>query len=159
LQDLLIPATLPFLPWGITMRKPPFVALLLMFGSQAQAAPTPLASPELGCAGSGLQSGFPTADIVITYTPRRENDAFALAKAINRQQIDNEESAGVTLVMKAKIPDFERDKVLYNTLMSTESEAVAAQALLAACGIKSHGSWTPSPSNGDYLIRLAIGLD
>ena len=141
------------------MRGLPFVALLLMCSSQTQAAPTPQPTIDQSCVSSGLQSKFPTADIVITYTPRRENDAFALAKTINREQIDNEESAGVTLVMKSKLPDWERGKVLYNTIMSTEAEAVAAQRLLVACGIKSHGSWTASPQNGDYLDKLAIGLD
>ena len=136
-----------------------FAALVWACGSHAQAAPAQSAQNNKSCVGAKITPEFPTADIAITYTPRRENDALAIAQAINRQYIDNATSSGVTLIAKSKIPDWERGKILYNTIMSTEAEAVAAQKILAACGISSHGSWTPSPQNGDYLIRLAIGLD
>jgi len=55
--------------------------------------------------------------------------------------------------------DWERGKVLYSTVLSTEADAIAAQNILTSCGINSHGWWTPSPENGDYFIKLAIGLD
>ena len=110
------------------------------------------------CLTSVAAARFPTADIVITYTPARERDAFAIAQTINRQQLDNLTSSGVTLVYKTEIPEFERDKVLFNKLESNEAEGSAAQRILAPCGIKALDWWTPSPENGDYHLRLAIGL-
>jgi hypothetical protein len=116
------------------------------------------ASAPSRCVASVAAAKFPTADIVITYTPARERDAFAIAQAINRQQLDNPTSSGVTLVYKTEIPAFERDKVVFNKLESNEAEAVEAQRILAPCGIKAHDWWMPSPQNGDYHLRLAVGL-